>query len=198
LSGEFLVHGASQGRVKKSGRDGDNANAITGQVAGQGAHRLCALAVAGQGGVDDAAAASRVRADDLQVASAAVPTPRGAVGGGEDAPDLRRLLDALPAGTLAIDLNPGGLVANALSPQEVVRAVGSDIRHVWANDSVRDLARGRGLAVELGRGSVDYPALLGALEECRYQGNFTIVRDDSGNPVEEFGHAVQFLHNVNV
>ncbi len=118
--------------------------------------------------------------------------------GGEDAPDLRRLLDALPAGTLAIDLNPGGLVANALSPQEVVRAVGSDIRHVWANDSVRDLARGRGLAVELGRGSVDYPALLGALEECRYQGNFTIVRDDSGNPVEEFGHAVQFLHNVNV
>ncbi len=117
--------------------------------------------------------------------------------GGEDAPDLRRLLDALPTGTLAIDLNPGGLIASGLSPLEVVRAVGSEIRHVRANDAVRDLARGRGLSVELGRGSVDYPALLGALEEHRYQGDFTIVRDDSANPTEEFGHAVQFLRNIN-
>lgn len=117
--------------------------------------------------------------------------------GGEDAPDLRHLLDALPSGTLGIDLNPGGLVANGLSPLEVVNTVGSEILHVWANDAVRDLARGRGLPVELGRGSVDYPALLGALEEHPYRGPFTIVRDDSPNPVEEFGNAVQFLRNVN-
>jgi len=117
--------------------------------------------------------------------------------GDEDASALRRLFDALPTGTLAIDLNPAGLIANDLSPVEVIASVGTEIRHVWANDAVRDLARGRGLSVELGRGSVDYPTLLGALEEFRYQGDFTIVRDDSPNPVEEFGHAVRFLHNVN-
>ena len=117
--------------------------------------------------------------------------------GGEDGPDLRHLLDALPAGTLGIDLNPGGLIANALSPLEVVSAVGGDIIHVWANDAVRDLARGRGLPVELGRGSVDCPALVGALEEHPYRGSFTIAREGSPNPVQEFGDAVQFLRTAN-
>ncbi len=40
-----------------------------------------------------------------------------------------------------------------------------------------NLARGRGLDVPLGRGSVDYPALLGSLEERGYRGYFTIQRD---------------------
>lgn len=117
--------------------------------------------------------------------------------GGEDAAALRYLLDALPSGTLGIDLNPGGLIANGLSPMEVIAEVGGDISHVWANDAVRDLARGRGLSAQLGRGSVDYPALLGALEEYPYRGKFTIVRDDSPNPEIEFGEAVQFLQSVN-
>lgn len=117
--------------------------------------------------------------------------------GGEDAAALRYLLDALPSGTLGIDLNPGGLIANGLSPMEVIAEVGGDISHVWANDAVRDLARGRGLSAQLGRGSVDYPALLGALEEHPYRGKFTIARDDSPNPEIEFGEAVQFLQSVN-
>jgi L-ribulose-5-phosphate 3-epimerase len=58
------------------------------------------------------------------------------------------------------------------------------------------LARGRGLEVPLGRGSVDYPALLGALEERGYRGYFTIQRDTASDPETEIGQAVKYLRSL--
>ena len=60
---------------------------------------------------------------------------------------------------------------------EAVEALGPRILHVHARDGVRDLARGRGLEVPLGRGSADFPGLLGALENFSYRGYFTIARE---------------------
>ncbi len=80
--------------------------------------------------------------------------------GAEDGRDLARLLAALPEGAVGVDLDPGALVVNGFSPLEAVEALGPRILHVHARDGVRDLARKRGLEVPLGRGSVDFPALL--------------------------------------
>jgi sugar phosphate isomerase/epimerase len=68
--------------------------------------------------------------------------------------------------------------------------------HVHATDGVRDLARGRGLEVHLGRGSVDFPALLGVLAERGYRGYFTVQRDGADDPMIELGQAVQYLRSL--
>lgn len=116
--------------------------------------------------------------------------------GAESGPALRRLLDALPPGTVGLDFNPGNLIINSHAPLEVLEHVASDVVHVHASDAVRDLARRRGLEVPLGRGVADFPALLGALEERDYRGDITIQRLQSEDPVYEIGQAVKYLRSL--
>lgn len=116
--------------------------------------------------------------------------------GTESGADLKRLLSALPAGFIAVDLNPGNLIINGFSPREAVEQLGQYILHVHARDGVRDLAQGRGLEVALGRGSADFHELLGLLEEHTYRGPVTIERHSAEDPVREIGVAVQYLQNL--
>jgi sugar phosphate isomerase/epimerase len=110
--------------------------------------------------------------------------------------DLARLIAALPDGSIGVDLDPGQLIVNGFSAQEAAELIGPHIMHVHATDGVRDLARGRGLEVPLGRGSVDFPALLGSLEERGYRGYFTVQRDTADDPEFELGHAVKYLRSL--
>jgi sugar phosphate isomerase/epimerase len=105
-------------------------------------------------------------------------------------------LESLTEGTLLVNLDPGNLIINGFSPLEAVDAPGPHIAHVHAKDAVRDLAQGRGLEVALGRGSADFPNVLGALEEHGYRGYFTIERENAADPVREIGFAVQYLRNL--
>lgn len=116
--------------------------------------------------------------------------------GSESGADLGRLIAALPQRGIGVDLDPGNLIINGFSPLDTVQELGSHILHVHARDGVRDLARGRGLEVPLGRGSADFPALLGALEERTYRGYFTIAREDAENPEFEIGEAVKYLQSL--
>jgi sugar phosphate isomerase/epimerase len=113
--------------------------------------------------------------------------------GSETPADLKRLLDALPTGALAVTLDPGNLVMNGFSPREAVDVLGDAIRHVHAHDAARDLRQRRGIEVELGRGEVDFPNLLGALEEHDYRGWLSIERDDAEDPRMEIEAAAQYL-----
>jgi len=116
--------------------------------------------------------------------------------GSESGPQLATLLDKLPP-TVGADLDPGNLIINGFSPREAVEALGERIVHVHARDGVRDLARGRGLEVPLGRGSADFPALLAALEERRYRGYATIVaRSEATDPQAEIALAVEYFKNL--
>jgi len=116
--------------------------------------------------------------------------------GSEPGPDLARLLAVLPPQGVGVDLDPGNLIVNGYSPREAIESLGSSILHVHARDGVRDLGRGRGLEVPLGRGSADFPALLGSLEEHAYRGYFTVVRDSSDDPQFEIGEAVKYLKSL--
>ena len=117
--------------------------------------------------------------------------------GSESGPTLRRLIDALPAASqIAVNFDPGNLIINGFSCGEAVAALSPCIAHVHAKDAVRDLAQGRGVEVPLGRGSADFPALLGVLEESGYRGYFTIERDNAEDPAAEIGLAVQYLKNL--
>jgi sugar phosphate isomerase/epimerase len=117
--------------------------------------------------------------------------------GSESGEDLARLINALPGGSLVgVTLDPGNLIVNGFSCLAAVAKLGPHIMHVHARDGVRDLARGRGLEVPLGRGSADFPALLGALEEHAYHGYFTIERERADDPVAEIEMAVKYLRSL--
>jgi sugar phosphate isomerase/epimerase len=116
--------------------------------------------------------------------------------GSESGPQLQKLVAALPPGSLAVTLNPGKLLINGFPPLDAIAALGDDIRYVHVQDGVQDRATGRGTEVVLGRGSADFPALLGALEERGYQGYFCIVREQSSDPVTEISQAVQYLRSL--
>lgn len=116
--------------------------------------------------------------------------------GTEDGAAMRRLLDALPEGAIGVAFNPGNLLVNGFSPRDAMQQLSGDVTYVHAKDAVRDLARGRGLEVPLGRGSVDFPELLAMLEEKGYRGYVTIQREGADDPVFEVGQAVQYLRSL--
>ena len=58
------------------------------------------------------------------------------------------------------------------------------------------LAQGRGLEVPLGRGSADFPQLLGILEEHQYRGYLTVVREQAEQPAVEIDQAMEFLRSL--
>lgn len=116
--------------------------------------------------------------------------------GTESGADLAQLIAALHQRGIGVDLDPGNLIVNGFSPLEAVDALGPYVLHVHATDAVRDLARGRGLEVPLGRGTADFAALLGALEDHQYRGYFTIARRASENPQSEIADAVEYLRNL--
>ena len=114
--------------------------------------------------------------------------------GSEEGSTLAGLIDALPPGSLAVDLDPGRLIINDFSPREAVNVLGPHIASVRAIDGVRDLAQGRGVEVTLGRGSADLPELLGALEPHAYRGFVTVQRHGVDDPVREIGQAISYLN----
>ena len=112
------------------------------------------------------------------------------------AQDLIDFIVTLPEGTLSVDLHPAQLIVHDQSPSEFLSVAGRYVAHVHATDGVYDLASGKGIEVQLGRGSAEFPELLGGLEEFGYRGWLTIERRSSSQPVEEIGTAVQFLRSL--
>jgi sugar phosphate isomerase/epimerase len=116
--------------------------------------------------------------------------------GTESGDDLARLLAALPEGALGVTFNPGNLVISGFDPPAALAALGRNVCYVRAKDGVRNQSRGRGDEVPLGRGSVDFPALLGGLEDFGYRGYVCIEREQAEDPLSEIGQAVKFLTSL--
>lgn len=117
--------------------------------------------------------------------------------GADDGTRLEELLKQLPHEAVGVDFDPAELLLHGHSPVETMRAVAARVSHFRARDGVRDLALGRGVEVQLGRGSVDFPQLLALLEEQAYQGYLTVERrESSGNALLECGQALEYLGNL--
>lgn len=116
--------------------------------------------------------------------------------GSEDGATLKRLIDALPLHALGVDFDPGDFVINGHSPTEGIEQLGEHVMSFRVRDAVTDIALGRGLEVQLGRGSVDWPSLLATLEEHEYKGYLTVERSTEDNSIEECGQAIEYLTNL--
>jgi len=115
---------------------------------------------------------------------------------GTDPHILLQLVSELPEGALGVDLSPAPLVAAQGSVINFVEILGPHIVHVYGSDAVRDPASQQAVEVELGRGSADYPELLGHLEEFGYRGWITLVRQYSNRQLEDLDNAVRYLQAI--
>ena len=116
--------------------------------------------------------------------------------GREDGKTLKGLIDSLPPMSLGVDFDPGDLMINGFSASDSMKQLGSHVMSFRARDAVRDLAQGRGLEVQLGRGSIDWAELLGILEEHNYGGYITVDRQTDADPTGECGQALEYLTNL--
>lgn len=116
--------------------------------------------------------------------------------GGEDGKVLKGLIDSLPPMSIGIDFDPGDLIINGFSANEAMKILGEHVMCFRARDAVRDLAIGRGLEVQVGRGSVDWAELLGVLEQQNYQGYITVDRQTDDDPVKQCGESLEYLTRI--
>jgi sugar phosphate isomerase/epimerase len=116
--------------------------------------------------------------------------------GTEEGERMKELIDALPIGSLAVDFDPGALIVNGFSASEAIDHLANKVAHFHVRDGVTDLARGRGIEVPVGRGSVDFPQLFGKLEEQGYSGWFTIQRDEGADRLGDIANTIEFLKNL--
>ena len=115
--------------------------------------------------------------------------------GAEPLGTLADFLDTLPDGTVGVTLNPGNLLVQGFSLDELPR-ICPHVMLVHAKDGVPDRARGRGTQVPLGYGLAEFPNIAAVLEERTDRGYFVIERDMAPNPVEEFRNAISFLKHL--
>lgn len=120
-----------------------------------------------------------------------------AVETGFDPPDdVNSLLDGLPDGTIAVDLNPGEFLMHGFDPVAAVEKLGRWAGVFHATDATsRPGGRGYRL-VPLGQGNVDYPAVLSALENSGYQGHLVLRPTGDGDPLAELRQGKDFLYRL--
>lgn len=116
---------------------------------------------------------------------------------GRTAPaDLARLIAALPDGSLTCDLVTGSLLVHGHDPAAAVEILGGHVASVHATDAVAGPFAGRGRAVILGTGQVDFPTVFAALEERGYQGWIGLDPVDSRQARPELADAIEFLRAI--
>lgn len=113
-----------------------------------------------------------------------------------DGSQLKTLIDSLPVQSLFVDFDPAGFVLNEHSATDAIAILAEHVMNFRARDAVRDFSLGRGVEVELGRGSIDWAALLGKLEEKNYNGFITVDRDPESDPVMHCAQGLEYLSNL--
>ncbi len=117
--------------------------------------------------------------------------------GTEDGQKLETLLGNDDGAYVAVALNPGKLVVNRFNVQEAIKILGARSRTVIAVDGVIDLAAGRGITVPVGQGTADFPAILAALEDFQYAGDFVVGDDEpTTRSLAAAAETIEYLRNL--
>jgi sugar phosphate isomerase/epimerase len=128
---------------------------------------------------------------------------------------LKTFLDALDSTGVAVNLDPANLVmVTGDDPVKAVYNLQKYIVHTHAKDGVKlvelppemiygvtpkpeDMKHITCFREEpLGKGGVDFPAYLAALEDIGYRGFLTIEREAGEDPAKDIGEAADFLRNI--
>ena len=113
-----------------------------------------------------------------------------------DGSSLKELIDFLPPQSLCVDFDPASFLLAEQSATDAMKLLAEHVVNFRARDAVRDFSLGRGVEVELGRGSIDWATLLGTLEQKNYSGYITIDRDAESDPESQCIQGLEFLSNL--
>jgi sugar phosphate isomerase/epimerase len=134
--------------------------------------------------------------------------------GPERADTLKMFLDDLGSTGVAVNLDPANLVmVTGDDPVAAVHTLKKYIVHTHAKDGIKlkesdpEVVYGvidhhgwdkepTFAEVPLGKGSVDFPAYLKALEEIGYKGFLTIERECGADPAADIKLAADFLRDI--
>jgi sugar phosphate isomerase/epimerase len=108
---------------------------------------------------------------------------------------LSELIGSIKSGPLGIDFDPAVFVMSGHNPVEALQALHSLVLHFTARDAIRDVDAG-GVETALGRGEVEWIAVLPLLDEARYSGWVTVNRTQGDDRAGDVARAVQYLKNV--
>lgn len=98
---------------------------------------------------------------------------------------------------LAINYDPGNLMARGCNVYEGVTILAGHIAGVHVKDVVRTGSTVSGfLEVPLGEGEIDWPRLAGELESVGYGGYYTVERETGENRLRDVTGAVEFLKEL--
>jgi L-ribulose-5-phosphate 3-epimerase len=109
---------------------------------------------------------------------------------------LKKLLDSLHTGGLAVNIDPAIAVLQRRNPAQLVREFSSLVAHVNARDARPGRADRAGNEVPLGAGQVEWTGFLSALEEIGYRGWLTIKRGQTPDPLADLKAAAGFLRTL--
>jgi sugar phosphate isomerase/epimerase len=115
--------------------------------------------------------------------------------GTEPVSRLTNLIGSITTGSIGINFNPASLILADHYDNDAIRLCAPLVRSVSIRDAVRDLAQRRGVEVEIGRGSAEFPVILGVLEEQGYRGWFIVDRPPSSIVENEISDAISLLRS---
>ena len=110
--------------------------------------------------------------------------------------DLLRVMAALPAGSLTCDIVTGALIVHGHDPVTAIEKLAPHVGFVHATDAVAGAFAGRGRAVILGTGQVDFAGVLGGLEERGSRGWIGLEPVDERGGAKELAAAIEFLRTM--
>ncbi len=113
-----------------------------------------------------------------------------------DGSRLKNLILELPVHSLFVDFDPASFLLGEHSATEAMEVLADQVVNFRARDAVRDFSLGRGVEVQLGRGSIDWAALLGKLEQKNYSGFIAVDRDAESDPVLQCAQGLEYLQNL--
>lgn len=158
-----------------------------------------------QGGDSESSQSNVVRSESLQTMQSVlmdlerfgqkIGVHVGCETGTESLHALHEFLSSLGEFAPSVVLNPGNLIVNGFS-MEGLTSLASRITLVHAKDGVRDLARGRGVSVELGRGTADFAEIVAVLQQHRFNGFFVIEHESMSEPVTQLSNSIAFMNEI--
>ena len=114
------------------------------------------------------------------------------------ADDMLRLIEGVASPWLGANYDPANFVPEGVDPVAEGRRLGPYIKHTHLKDPIYVGAHEYfGYAwVEIGKGMVDYPGVMGVLREIDYQGFLSLEYESSFDPVRGTRASLEYLQQL--
>ncbi len=118
--------------------------------------------------------------------------------GGESPITLLRLIEDVGTGNLYINLDPANILMYGYgNPVDAVDVFGKYVRNIHGKDGcVPTNPRKLGPETPVGKGMVDFPAMLKKLHDIGYDRYITIERESGSTPEDDILHARAYLEGI--